>query len=115
MSTNCYLQCRVISNVHAMTPNDMHVTPDFQTLVVAWPDGTRSQLDARYLRRSARDAVSRRAMIDHGEISAPPGLMITALEPVGHGAVNIVFSDGHNRAIFPYPYLRTLAEQMSIN
>jgi len=29
--------------------------------------------------------------------------------PIGDYAVNIAFSDGHNRGIYPWPYLRLLA------
>jgi DUF971 family protein len=29
--------------------------------------------------------------------------------PVGHHAVPLVFSDGHDRGIYPWPYLAALA------
>lgn len=39
----------------------------------------------------------------------PPGLTITALQPVGDYAVNIAFSDGEQRGIYPFSLLSDLA------
>ncbi|MEL6513900.1 MAG: DUF971 domain-containing protein, partial [Pseudomonadota bacterium] len=86
-------------------------TPDSRHLIVEWECGTMSQLPAAYLRKKARDALSQRARIDHGEISVAEGLTITNLVQVGAAGVNVHFSDGHDRAVYPFVYLRELSDQ----
>ena len=45
----------------------------------------------------------------HGtRIGTPADVRITAIEPVGYG-VQLVFSDGHARGIYPWAYLANLA------
>ncbi len=82
---------------------------DATTLAVLWDDGTESRIPAEVLRANARDAWTIRERLDHGSVAISPGLRITALQPVGNHAVNVQFSDGHDRAIFPFPYLRELS------
>lgn len=41
-------------------------------------------------------------------INVPPDVRITAIEPAGYG-VQLVFSDGHARGIYPWAYLNALA------
>ena len=84
---------------------------DAQYLTVAWEDGGTSTLSAAELRRQARDAWSIRQRMDHGEIAVAPGLRITALHAVGAYGVNVHFSDGHDRAIYPFQFLRELSER----
>ena len=86
-------------------------TEDAKALRVCWEDGAVSTLPATDLRREARDAWSIREKLDHGEVQVDPGLTITALEHVGRMGVNVHFSDGHDRAIYPFDYLRALSER----
>ena len=86
-------------------------TPDSRHLIVDWECGARSQLPAAILRREARDAYSTRARLDHGEIKIAPDLVITKLVQVGRAGVNVHFSDGHDRAVYPFVYLRELSDQ----
>ena len=83
-------------------------TEDAQTLTVHWDSGEVSQLSAETLRHEARDAWTTREKIDFGHVTVIPGLTITGLHQIGHGGVNIHFSDGHDKAIFPFVYLREL-------
>lgn len=39
-----------------------------------------------------------------------PGLALTGVSPVSDYALNLHFSDGHERGIYPFSYLRTLAD-----
>jgi len=89
----------------------LSATQDCRTLIVEWKDGATSQLPATILRREARDAYSTRARIDHGEIKVADGLTITKLVQVGAAGVNVHFSDGHDRAVYPFVYLRKLSDQ----
>ncbi|MFT5624414.1 MAG: DUF971 family protein [Lentimonas sp.] len=89
----------------------LSATPDCRHLIVEWEGGAVSELPATLLRREARDAYSQRAKIDHGEIHVLPDLAITGLVQVGAAGVNVHFSDGHDRAVYPFVYLRELSDQ----
>ncbi len=84
---------------------------DAQALTVTWKDGGESMLTAAFLRENAKDAWSIRERLDHGQVHVAPGIAITGLEQIGNG-VNIHFSDGHDKAIYPFPYLRELCGQI---
>ena len=77
-------------------------------LRIDWAGGGASTLSAAALRDAARDAHSIRQRIDFGRISIAPDLTITALAAVGRAGVNIQFSDGCARAIYPFAYLAEL-------
>ncbi|MCV3273305.1 DUF971 domain-containing protein [Roseobacter sinensis] len=83
---------------------------DAQHLTVIWNTGETSVFSAAYLRREAKDAWSIRQRLDFGEVAVAPGITITELRQVGNG-VNVHFSDGHEKAIYPFPYLRELSER----
>ncbi|MEV8466911.1 DUF971 domain-containing protein [Fluviibacterium sp. DFM31] len=91
--------------------SELAATDDCQALRLKWEDGQENMLSAKDLRRSAMDAWSRREVIDHGEIRVDDGLTITTLAEIGGYGVNVHFSDGHERAIYPFSYLRELAAQ----
>ena len=86
-------------------------TEDASALRVNWDNGAVSTLSAADLRREARDAVSIRERLDHDEVRVMPGITITGLQQVGAQGVNVQFSDGHDRAIYPFAYLRELSER----
>ena len=91
--------------IHHLSASD-----DSRFLNVHWDTGECSTMSAEALRREAQDAWSRRERIDHGEVTVAPGLRITGLHAVGAYGVNVHFSDGHDKAIYPFPYLRALSE-----
>jgi len=84
------------------------VTDDCTALDLRWDDGSEAKLSAATLRKNARDAASIRQLYDNDEIFVEPGLKIEGTAMVGRMGVNIAFSDGHDRAIYPFPYLRDL-------
>lgn len=92
--------------IESLTPSE-----DATQLTVAWTEGGSSALSAETLRREAMDAWSRRERIDTGEVLVQPGLQITALQLVGAYGVNLHFSDGHEKAIYPFEYLRELSDR----
>ncbi|PWR04160.1 DUF971 domain-containing protein [Meridianimarinicoccus roseus] len=89
----------------------MTATPDCRTLIIDWDSGETTQLSAALLRREARDAGSIRQRVDFGSVRVDDDIAITALAPVGSVGVNIHFSDGHDRAIYPFAYLLELSER----
>ncbi len=86
-------------------------TPDCRALIIDWESGETSELTAIILRREARDAVSIRQRVDFGSVRVDDDIAITALSSVGAAGVNIHFSDGHDRAIYPFAYLRELSDR----
>ena len=91
--------------------DSLDASDDAQHLTVTWEDGATSTLSASVLRREAQDAWTKRERIDHGAVQVAPGLRITGLHAVGAYAVNVHFSDGHDKAIYPFVYLRDLSDR----
>jgi len=89
--------------------DSLTASDDAQTLHISWASGEETSLPASTLRRKARDAWTRREEIDFGSVRVEPGIRITALKHVGAGGVNVHFSDGHDKAIYPFEYLRALS------
>ena len=86
-------------------------TPDKSALVLDWTNGRQSRLDAALLRGGARDARSRRERIDTGDIFVADGIQITDVQAMGTLGLNVSFSDGHDRAVYPIAYLKELSDE----
>lgn len=92
----------------APTVLDCDVSADLASLEMTTPDERRITLSAEQLRLSCKCAHCTRARFD-GRFSAHfPGIAIVAVRDLGYG-LNIAFSDGHNRGIYPRSYLADLA------
>jgi DUF971 family protein len=84
------------------------------TLALTWPDCGTIRLGAETLRRASRAATEIRRQADGIELTVPPGLYVAATEPIGNYALRLFFSDGHDRGIYPWSYLRELAGQQAV-
>lgn len=93
--------------IDTLTPSD-----DAAFLHVTWQAGGATSFPAHVLRREARDAHTRRERIDTGTVCVVDGITITGVFPVGGYGVNVHFSDGHDKAIYPFPYLRELSDHI---
>ena len=91
--------------------DSLTASDDCQSLTVTWESGDTSTLPAAYLRREAKDAWSIRERLERDEVYVTPGIRITSLQQIGNG-VNVHFSDGHEKAIYPFPYLRELSDRL---
>ncbi len=75
---------------------------------MTWSDGSTSILPAVRLRGGCR--CSECAALARGRaLSEAEGVTITSIREIGVYGVNIEFSDGHRRGIFPWTYLYELA------
>lgn len=92
-----------------MSPSEIRLERGRTHLSVTWADGSRTTFPAALLREKARDANSVRNGVDGWAVPAPAGLNIEAVEPIGNYAVRLVFSDGHERGIFPFAWLSEIA------
>jgi len=80
-------------------------------LDLALADGGTLSLSAETLWRECPSAQGKMRRMNGAADLTPPGLRIVALNEVGHYALNIVFSDGHDRGIYPWSYLLSLSRR----
>lgn len=76
-------------------------------LRLSFAGGAVAELGAAALWRECRSAAGVLRRLDNAP--APEGVTIIALQPVGDYAVNLAFSDGEARGIYPFSLLGQLA------
>jgi prepilin-type processing-associated H-X9-DG protein len=91
-------------------PETVVLKADRLRLGLAWHNGETSEIQAGHLRAKCRCAWCTRARIDGSFATSFDDVAIERVEPVGDYAINIAFSDGHARGIYPWTYLRTIAQ-----
>lgn len=86
-----------------VVPTALELAPAAGSLRIRWPDGRCQSLDHARLRTACRCAAcrSRPTKVPATDVR------IVALEDMGYG-IQIVFSDGHDRGIYPWSYLQAL-------
>jgi len=96
---------------HNAPPNqpDIAITCDGGCLEISWQDGRCSQLYADFLWQNCPSAAGRRRRIDGTNQPPVAGLRIIGVQPIGRYAINISFSDGHDRGIYPWSLLHNLS------
>ncbi|WP_028535842.1 gamma-butyrobetaine hydroxylase-like domain-containing protein [Paludibacterium yongneupense] len=97
-------------------PTEIKLHRASRTLELAYADGTRYALSCEYLRVFSPSAEVR----GHGQgqetlQTGKRGVAITALEPVGHYALKLVFDDGHDSGLYDWSYLCSLGENRDAN
>ncbi|MDP1699274.1 MAG: DUF971 domain-containing protein [Xanthomonadaceae bacterium] len=93
-------------------PTDIILHRASHTLEVAFDSGERFQLPFEYLRVESPSA----EVQGHGPgqkvlVAGKRGVGIDAVEPIGHYAVLLRFSDGHASGIFSWETLHTLGRE----
>jgi DUF971 family protein len=91
-------------------PDEVIVRAGRSELVLVMPDGTLA-VGASRLRAACRCADCRRQRIDRDADPDTDDVTIAEVRLVGDHALNIAFSDGHDRGIYPWSYLRELASE----
>lgn len=94
------------------TPEEIRLRKKSRLLAVRFDDGSEFELPFEYLRVYSPSAEVR----GHGpgqEIlqTGKENVQITALEPVGHYAIRIVFDDGHDTGLYTWQYLYELGTE----
>jgi DUF971 family protein len=97
-------------------PTEIKLHRASRTLELAYADGARFELPCEYLRVFSPSAEVR----GHGPgqetlQTGKQAVAITALEPVGHYALKLVFDDGHDSGLYDWSYLRSLGENLDAN
>ena len=99
-------------------PRPLHIDLDRERgLTLSWDDGSSAFVATAVLRRESPSADARElraemarnpfTVLPSGKAEGP--LRIDTVEPVGHYALRIRFSDGHDTGIYTLEYLRELA------
>ena len=95
-------------NEEDWTPRVLRVPEGRDTLMLDWVDGE-YMLTAARLRVACRCSACVAAARNGQTPPAALTVTIGSVRPVGRYAVNIGFSDGHERGVYPFSYLRELA------
>jgi prepilin-type processing-associated H-X9-DG protein len=86
-------------------PTHVAVSDQLDFLDLTMAGGETIRLAAGRLRAACKCAHCTRARIDGIFPDAFDGIAITVVAPIGDYAVNIAFSDGHARGIYPWQLL----------
>ncbi|MEC5206317.1 MULTISPECIES: gamma-butyrobetaine hydroxylase-like domain-containing protein [Vogesella] len=90
-------------------PEDIILHAVSRQLEIGFDDGARFTLDAEYLRVHSPSAEVRGHGVGNEVLqTGKKQVAITALEPVGHYALKIVFDDGHDSGLYSWAYLYEL-------
>jgi DUF971 family protein len=77
-------------------------------LDLLWDDGVTQTLSHRQLRQACKCSVCQSARL-LGQPAVPADeVRLDEVRQVGHYAVQLVFSDGHDRGIYPWALLRAI-------
>ncbi len=97
-------------------PTEVKLRKKSRLLEIAFDDGARYELPFEYLRVYSPSAEVR----GHGPgqerlQTGKEAVMITAIDPVGHYAVRLVFDDGHDSGLYSWTYLEELGAKQAEN
>ena len=92
-------------------PVEINLHQKSRVLEISFDDGKAYRLSCEYLRVYSPSAEVRghgpgQEVLQEGKKEVE----ITAIEPVGHYAVKLVFSDGHDTGLYSWDYLYSLGE-----
>lgn len=91
------------------TPTEIRLRRQSRVLEVAFGDAERYLLPCEFLRVHSPSA----EVQGHGPgqetlVVGKQGVGITAIEPIGHYAVRLIFDDGHDSGLYSWKYLREI-------
>jgi DUF971 family protein len=92
-----------------MIPLEVRLHEGRTRLEITWERGDVTSLSAAALRQASRAADAVRAALEGVVPAADEQLRLTEIQPIGNYALHLSFSDGHDRGIYPWAYLRELA------
>jgi len=78
-------------------------------LELQWDDGVHAWLGARELREACKCAACENVRRAARPFVAVEATALTQLNPIGELGLQLIFNDGHDRGIYPWPYLHALS------
>lgn len=95
-----------------MTPTNIALHQKSRLLELTWPDDVVHSLSCEFLRVYSPSAEVRGHGPGQEKLQlGKENVNITALEPVGHYAVKIVFDDNHDSGLYDWNLLRDLGDK----
>ena len=92
-------------------PVDIKLRQKARLLEISFDDGKTYKLPCEYLRVYSPSAEVK-AAVERGElVHGKSGVNISAIQPVGNYAVQLVFDDGHDTGVFSWKTLHQLGER----
>jgi len=82
-------------------------------LELTWQDHTTHRLSHALLRSRCRCGGCEQQSRTGRRAEVPPDIRLDDIRPVGDKGLNLVFSDGHGRGIYPWAYFREIAQAHS--
>jgi DUF971 family protein len=92
-------------------PDQVELADRRRGLRLRWPDGVEADLGAAMLRSACRCATCTHGRRTGAPAPVDPGIELDQVVEFGVAGLQLVFSDGHRRGIFPWEYLRELARR----
>ena len=90
-------------------PTELRVVAGGRALRITFEDGRSFELAAEYLRVSSPSAeVQGHSPADKQVVTGKRQVAISGADPVGHYAVKLRFTDGHDTGLFTWSYLHQL-------
>lgn len=95
------------------TPTEVVLHQATGRLELRWVNGVGANFGARTLREACKCATcENRRRAGHPPV-APVDTAFAQLHPIGDMGLQLVFTDGHDRGIYPWPYLHQLSLDIS--
>ena len=93
-----------------MFPSKILLSADRRSLIIVWDNKESQTFPALMLRDNSQSSQSKRNRMTgcHGPFSKD--IAIKDINLMGSYAINLVFSDGYNKGIFPWEFLHELGE-----
>lgn len=94
-------------------PSQVRLWRKQKVVEITWPDGLESRLSCLVLRKSCACSSCSSARQKGAITLIDADIGIDNLNVHGVSAMQFHFTDGHNRGLYPWAYLRQLCEQLS--
>ena len=92
-------------------PNSVALHDSGRALVIIWIGRPPVRICAETLWAQCPSAAGRKRRMDGITGSGDPDLRLTHVRPIGNYALNLSFSDGHDRGVYPWALLEKLAQR----
>ncbi len=92
-----------------MNPEHIENRAGAGILAVRWKNGSEHEFTHAALRAACPCSACRAVRRAGGTVEASPAVRLAAIEPAGANALNLAFTDGHARGIYPFALLAELA------
>jgi len=99
--------------VPAPSPEEIRLERAAAVLRLRYADGVELGLPCRVLRAFSPSADSGGLDAPDDKLAVAAEVNIERIEPVGHYAVKLIFSDGHDTGIYTWEYLRELGGRLA--